>query len=148
MAEIRILHVDDNPKIIQVTQLYFKHFGSNFKLTPAFSAEQGLELLERESFDVIIADYKMSEMDGIEFLEELRRRGDDTPFIILTGKGDEEVAMEALNKGANRYLKKEGPPSVLFNTLRQYIEELVEERKKERENHQKKPEAYREPSVT
>jgi len=65
MAEIKILHVDDNPRIIQVTQLYFKHFGSNFKLTPAFSTAQGLELLERESFDVIIADYKMPEMNGI-----------------------------------------------------------------------------------
>jgi len=131
---IRILHVEDERGALEITNLFLKRRGyNNFKITQALSAEQGLKKLEEENFDVVISDYKMPGMNGLEFLEELRRRGNDIPFIIFTGKGEERVAMEALNKGANRYIRKEGNPTVLFDTLGQYILEIVEERAKEEE---------------
>jgi len=105
----------------------------NFDITNVRSAEQGLEILRKENFDVVVSDYKMPGMNGIEFLEKLRRGGNGIPFIIFTGKGEERVAMEALNKGANRYITKNGAPAVLFDTLARYIQEVVEEKEREEE---------------
>jgi len=131
---IRILHVEDEKGALEITKLFLKRKGyNNFKITPVLSAEQTLEKLKYESFDILLSDYKMPGMNGLEFLEELRKNGNDIPFIIFTGKGEEKVAMEAINKGANRYIKKEGSPNVLFDTLGQYILEVAEEKKKERE---------------
>lgn len=134
-APIRVLHVEDSVGDLELTRLFLKRKGyNNFKITPVLSAERALEMLERENFDVILSDYKMPGMNGLEFLEELRKKGNDIPFIIFTGKGEEKVAVEALNKGANRYINKDGSPAVSIEALAQHIQELVEERRKEKES--------------
>ena len=134
-SPIRVLHVEDSVGDLELTRLFLKRKGyNNFKITPVLSAEQGLEILERENFDIVVSDYKMPGMNGLEFLEELRKKGNDIPFIIFTGKGEEEVAMEALNKGANRYIDKDGSPAVSIEALAQHIRQVVEERRKEKES--------------
>jgi len=131
-AAIRILHVEDEKSALEITTLFLKRGGYNtFEIRQALSAEQALAMLDNELFDVVLSDYKMPGMNGLEFLEELRKRGNDIPFIIFTGKGEERVAIEALNKGANRFIKKEGSPNALFDTLGRYIQEVVEERHKD-----------------
>ena len=126
--------MEDDAMDAELTKLFMKRKGyDNFKFTTALSAEQGLEMLEKEKFDVVVSDYEMPGMNGIEFLEKLRREGNGIPFIIFTGKGEERVAMEALNKGANRYITKNGAPAVLFDTLARYIQEVVEEKEREEE---------------
>ncbi|MFZ2071985.1 MAG: response regulator [Halobacteriota archaeon] len=133
---IRVLHVEDEKGARDVTRLFLEKKGHNvYKITQALSAEQGLEKVENAEFDVIVSDYKMSGMDGLEFLKELRNRGNDTPFILFTGKGEEKVAIEALNKGANRYIKKQGRPDVLFDTLGRYIQEVLVERREAQEDY-------------
>jgi len=133
---IRVLHVEDELGAIKITRVYLEKAGyNNFEITPVLTAEQALEKLENEDFDVVISDYMMPGMDGLKFLEELRKKGNDIPFIIFTGRGEEGVAIEALNKGANRYIKKEGNPATLFRTLGQYIQEVIEEGKKGQEAH-------------
>ena len=90
--KIRVLYVDDEEGAIHVTNIFLKRMGyDNIEITPALSAKQGLELLNDYDFDVIISDYMMPEMSGIEFLEEVRRRGIKTPFIIFTGRGKSEL---------------------------------------------------------
>ena len=129
---VRILHVEDDVMDAKLTRLFLKRMGyDNFDITNVLSAEQGLKILRKENFDVVVSDYKMPGMNGIEFLEKLRREGNDIPFIIFTGKGEERVAMEALNKGANRYITKNSAPAVLFDTLARYIQEVVEEKANE-----------------
>ena len=129
---VRILHVEDDVMDAKLTRLFLKRMGyDNFDITNVRSAEQGLEILRKENFDVVVSDYKMPGMNGIEFLEKLRRRGNGIPFIIFTGKGEERVAIEALNKGANRYITKNGAPAVLFDRLARYIQEVVEEKARE-----------------
>ena len=59
-------------------------------------------------YDAIISDYQIPDMDGIEFLKKVRSSGNSIPFIIFTGKGREEVVIEALNAGADFYLQKGG----------------------------------------
>ncbi len=126
---IKILHVEDERGALEVTKFFLERKGQNdFEVHQALSAEQALEKLENGDFDIVISDYKMPGMNGLEFLDELRKRGNDIPFIIFTGKGEERVAIEALNRGANRYIKKEGSPDVLFDNLARHIRELVMKR--------------------
>lgn len=60
----------------------------------------------------------MPEIDGLEFLEIIREeKGMDIPFIMFTGKGREDVAMDALNLGADRYIQKGGNPKSQYGLL-------------------------------
>lgn len=93
------------------------------------SAQEALEILENKNFDIIVSDYQMPEMDGLEFLEIIRKEGkSDIPFIIFTGEGRKEVAMEAANLGVDQYLKKEGKAKELFERLSKSVIELIKER--------------------
>jgi DNA-binding response OmpR family regulator len=73
----------------------------------AQSALEALKILPEKSYDAIIVDYDMPEINGIEFLKILRQKGDTTPVILFTGVGNERRAIEAINYGANFFLKKD-----------------------------------------
>jgi len=74
----------------------------------------------------------MPEMDGIEFLKVVRARGDKTPFIIFTGKGREEVVIEALNSGVDFYIQKGGETKSQFAELAHKIRRAVQHRTDEK----------------
>jgi len=125
---IRVLHVDDEPADLEITRIFLKReWQEESEIVSMLSAEKALDKLENEHFDVIIADYLMRGMDGIEFLGEVRKseKHAQTPFILFTGKGGAGVAKEALNKGANRYISKAGNPASQCNDLSRAIRELV-----------------------
>ncbi|MHC1610399.1 MAG: response regulator [Candidatus Methanospirareceae archaeon] len=125
---IRVLHVDDEPADLEITRIFLGRIGKNeFEIVSVLSAEEALAELERDDFDAIIADYQMPGMDGIEFLEVVRKSGRyaDTPFILFTGKGGVEVAAEALKKGADRCITKNGNPATQCGELARSIQELV-----------------------
>jgi DNA-binding NtrC family response regulator len=63
----------------------------------ALSAKEALEVIAQKTFEVIVVDYDMPDINGIEFLKILRKNGDLTPVIIFTGVGGEYTAIEALN---------------------------------------------------
>ena len=125
---IRVLHVDDEPSDLEITRILLRREGKgDFEISSVLSAKEALERLESEHFDAIIADYKMPKMDGIEFLEEVRKSGKNSqiPFILFTGKGREEVAKEASKKGADRYIPKAGVTAAQCNELAHALRELV-----------------------
>jgi len=133
---IRVLHVDDEPTDLEITRVFLRKGGKDdFEISSALSAEEALEKLESEDFDVVISDYKMPRMDGIEFLEAVRksRKHAHIPFILFTGKGGAEVAKEALNKGADRYYSKAGNPATQCNELARAIRELAKGKMAEEE---------------
>jgi tetratricopeptide (TPR) repeat protein len=70
------------------------------------SAKEALQLLMNNTFDAMVVDYDLPEINGIEFLKIIRAKGDTTPVIIFTGVGREYAAIEALNNGADFFLKK------------------------------------------
>lgn len=131
---IKILHIDDEPMDLEITRVFLKRVAKEkFEIESVLSPEEALDKLKSEQFDVVISDYKMPRMNGIELLEVLRKSENPTdhlPFILFTGRGGVEVAEDALNRGADRYLTKYGNPSVLFNGLAHMIQELVKENQK------------------
>ncbi|MDD1663685.1 MAG: response regulator, partial [Methanomicrobiales archaeon] len=116
MAVISLLLVDDEDELLSVARHFIGRAGE-IELTTSTSSPGALEMHRNHPFDAIIFDLKMPDMDGIEFLRRLRESDDTTPFIILTGKGGEQAAMEALNGGADFYLPKGGDPEALFAEL-------------------------------
>ncbi len=117
---ISVLHVDDEPTLMDVAKLFLER-DSSIRVTTITSVEAAIAALESTTFDAIISDYEMPELDGIQFLKIIRGRGDDTPFIIFTGRGREQAVIEALNSGADFYLQKGGDPKSQFAELKNMV---------------------------
>ena len=100
-----ILYVDDEAVLRDSTKLYLEITG-DLSVKTAESEKEALALIGTQQYDAIVSDYQMPEMDGIALLTAIRSKGDETPFILFTGKGREEVAIQALNAGADYYLQK------------------------------------------
>jgi PAS domain S-box-containing protein len=128
----RILVVDDEPALLELTRIYLERSGDlRVETTP--SPLQALDLLAATPYDAVVADYEMPEMNGITLLKEVRKQGMETPFIIFSGRGREEVVIEAINNGADFYLQKGGNPSAQFAELRNMILQGIRRRQAETE---------------
>jgi len=129
-APIRVLHVDDEAGFLKVAKQILEMQGA-FQVETASSVEEAIKKMKRKRFDVVVSDYQMPEKDGLEFLKELRDSGYKIPFILFTGKGREEVAIEALNFGADQYINKIGKPETVYFELSHAIRKAVERKKAE-----------------
>ncbi|HVP15960.1 MAG TPA: PAS domain S-box protein [candidate division Zixibacteria bacterium] len=127
---IRVLHVDDEPSILKIAKQCLELQGP-FQVDTASSVEEAFEKMKEETYDAVVSDYLMPGKDGLEFLKELRQSGHTVPFLIFTGKGREEVAIKALNLGADQYLNKTGDPETVYCELGYAIRRTVERRKAE-----------------
>ncbi len=112
---IRVLHVDDNDDFLIISKRFLERQGS-FQIETASSVKEALQKIKQKKYDVIISDYQMPEMNGLDLLKELRAGENDVPFILFTGEGKEEIAIEALNFGAYRYFNKNGTPEIVYGT--------------------------------
>ena len=121
---VRILHVDDDISTLEISKEILES-ENNFKVTTATSVDQALRIMEKNVFDVIVSDYEMPQKTGLDFLENLRAVGITTPFILFTGKGREEVAVKALNLGADGYINKHGNPETVYGELSHHIRQLA-----------------------
>jgi CheY-like chemotaxis protein len=122
---LSVLLIDDEPALLEVLKPFIERSGE-MSVHTAQSALEALKILPEKSFDAIIVDYDMPEINGIEFLKILRSKGDTTPVIIFTGVGHERTAIEAINYGANFFLKKDEDPQVQFHELSTMIKTAVE----------------------
>jgi PAS domain S-box-containing protein len=130
MSMIRVLYVDDEPDLLDVGKLFIEQF-KDISVDTAISAHQALDRLQQATFDAIVSDYMMPEMDGIALLKNIRHINRTIPFILFTGKGREEVVIEALNSGADFYLQKGGLPRVQYTELVHKIRQAVQRRRAE-----------------
>lgn len=120
---MKILAVDDDDPLLEQTKLYLEKKGWSVDTT--HSAERAMEMVEEKVYDAVISDYQMPEMSGLDFLRIFRMDGHDIPFVIYTGKGPEEIAINALNLGANSYFQKGGDPGTTYDLMAQAIEKEV-----------------------
>ena len=101
----RVLLVDDDEEDFLVTRDLFSEMEeSEFSLDWVPSFEAGREKIESQEYDVYLLDYRLGARTGLELLEEARQKGCPAPMILLTGQGDHEVDLKAMEAGAADYL--------------------------------------------
>lgn len=100
----KILVIDDEKTTLKMFRLILDVYG--FEILTAECGEEGLEIFEREKPDIVLTDIKMPGMDGIEVLKEIKRRSPSTEVIVITGHGDMDLAIQALNLDAADFINK------------------------------------------
>ncbi|MFA4877659.1 MAG: PAS domain S-box protein [Methanoregula sp.] len=138
---ISLLYVDDEPDLLDLGKIFLEGNGT-FSVTRASSGEEGISLMAGQDFDAIVSDYQMPGMDGIDFLKKVRSSHENIPFILLTGRGREDVVIEATKNGADFYLQKGGVPRAEFAELAHTIMQAISRRKAESDLRESK-EKYR-----
>ncbi|MFW6197125.1 MAG: PAS domain-containing protein [Thermoplasmatota archaeon] len=132
---MNVLIVDDEESFLDQADLFLEKIKDDIDVTTYTYPRKALEELENSSIDVIVSDYQMPDIDGLEFLKKVRdEREIDIPFIMFTGKGREAVAMKALNNGADRYLQKGGDPKSQYEVLAKVVEQEFNHYKTKKRN--------------
>ena len=126
-----ILCVDDEAFLLDVCRLFLEST-DDFLVTTALSAEEAVKLISEVKYEAVVSDYEMPGMSGIDLLKEIRGQGIYIPFIIFTGKGREDVVIEALNNGADFYLQKGGEPKSQFAELASKIHHAIRQKNAEK----------------
>ena len=119
---IRILLIEDEEPIRRVLVRILSEEDAQYKITEAVDGKKGFHLLKKESFDLVLCDIKMSKMDGIEVLQKAKNSKINTPFIMLTGHGNVETAVEAMKLGAYDFISKPPDLNRLLTSVRHALE--------------------------
>ena len=109
MAEpLRLLVVDDAPEHARMVEEFIRSTDAwaNAAVRIAISYDEALHAFGEETFDIAFFDYLLGARDGLSLLREVRRKGVDTPIVVLTARGAEDVAVQAMKAGAADYLSK------------------------------------------
>ena len=122
---IRVLHVDDDPEFVEMAAAVLERADDRFVVETATRVDEGLTRLAEGDVDCVVSDYDMPGQNGIGFLEAVRERHGRLPFVLLTGKGSEDVASEAISAGVTDYLRK-GTGTERYELLANRIENAVE----------------------
>ncbi|MDP3653037.1 MAG: response regulator [Rhodoferax sp.] len=126
-----ILCVDDEPNILSALRRLFRSAG--FQVRTAVGGAAGLELLENETVDLVISDMRMPEMDGAEFLQQVRQRWPETVRLLLTGYSEVTSIIGAINRGEiYRYISKPWDDNDIVLIVKQALERKALEEEKKR----------------
>ena len=119
-----MLAIDDNPSDLEVLRRLVKRIPEwKVEFTTCTEAMDGLTLLERSPVDVVLVDYRLGAINGIQLLEVIRRTGFEGVIIVLTGQGDERLAAEAIRSGAADYMPK---ADLSVASLRRIVDNALE----------------------
>jgi len=152
--EIKILLIEDDPHIAGLVKYHLNSYRNySFNIDWVETVNKGIEKISsgNSDYDLIILDYYLPEINGIDGLKILRSRGIDTPVIMLSGSGESDVMIESLKLGAVDYYIKEdviGPllPVIIANAVEK--ENLKRQIEKDRGEQTQKIEAIQEIVIT
>lgn len=125
LSQVKVLIVDDMQAMLALTVSLLKNFG--FKsVDGARSAEDGYELFKQHNHDIVITDWLMEPMDGLELIKMIRR-GEDSPnkfvpIILMTGYSDKPRVMTARDQGTTEFLMKPYTVRDMYARITQIIE--------------------------
>ena len=118
----KILLIDDEPDIVRVLSMSLKADG--YEVIPAHSGIEGIEIFDKERPDIVLTDIKMPGMDGIEVLKKVKSIHPQSEVIIITGHGDIDNTIEALQYGASDFINKPVRDEALSIALKRAQEKL------------------------
>jgi PAS domain S-box-containing protein len=124
---LSVLVIDDEQDLLELVQHFLERFG-DMKVETSRSTKEALGFVNTKEYDAIVLDCFMPELTGIDFLKILRAKGDTTPIIIFTGVGRENSVIDAINYGADFFLKKGDDPKTQFRMLAHMIRQSIDRR--------------------
>lgn len=104
--QLKILIVDDDEVDRMAVRRFLRASEVEIQITEATNYQDAKELMFKNRFDCVLIDYRLPDQDGLTLLREIRQQGVKIPLIILTGHGDEEIAVDLMKAGASDYLNK------------------------------------------
>lgn len=129
--KLKILVIDDEEAILELAKKFLEGNYDILAVETTSSGKEALDLVEKKSYDAIVADYKLRQTDGLELLEKIRENGIGTLYYLFTGRGDEKTSQKALKLGANGYFTKTDDPKQGFSKMADVLIKSIEERKSE-----------------
>jgi DNA-binding NtrC family response regulator len=114
----RILIIEDELAIRNVLKNILLDENKKFIIHEASNGEEGIRMLSKNSYELIICDIKMPKLDGIEVLDHSVKNNLEIPFIMISGHGDLDTAVECIKKGAFDYISKPPDLNRLLTTIR------------------------------
>ena len=115
-----ILLVDDDKEVCKSLARMFERAG--YDISIAYDGREALDFLSSNPVDLVISDLRMPNIDGIELMEEIRRKKIDSPVIFLTSYGEVESYMDLMNMGAFEYLNKPVDVTEILDVAKRVLE--------------------------
>ncbi|MDB9421184.1 hybrid sensor histidine kinase/response regulator [Microcystis aeruginosa CS-563/04] len=106
LDQLKILIVDDEEADRRTVRRLLRTSGMETQITEAANSEEAKEKMSNNLFDCVFIDYLLPDQDGLTLVREIRQQGVKIPLIVLTGHGDEEIAVDMMKAGASDYLSK------------------------------------------
>jgi diguanylate cyclase len=129
-APVRVLLVEDNPGDARLVEILLSEAGPGFEVSHAVRLDEALEELDRAEFDVVLLDLSLPDSSGFETVERVRMAVPEMPVVVLSGRDDDEFALQALQGGAEDYLVKgSGDGDLIARSIRYAIERKKAEEK-------------------
>ena len=120
MSHFKILCVDDENNVLQALKRLFR--GESFTVYTALSGPEALSIIEQNQISLIISDYRMPQMTGVELLKKVKEISPKTIRVMLSGYADSDVTLDAINRGeVYRFITKPWDD----NNLKQVVKECV-----------------------
>ncbi|WP_375239573.1 sigma-54-dependent transcriptional regulator [Aurantibacter sp.] len=127
----KILVIEDEAAIRRVLVKILSEESNTYQVEQAEDGLAGAEIIKSEDFDLVLCDIKMPKMDGVEVLEAIKKVKPEIPFVMISGHGDLDTAVNTMRLGAFDYISKPPDLNRLLNTVRNALDrkELVVENK-------------------
>ena len=127
----KILIIEDEAAIRRVLSKILSEESDNYQVEDAEDGVQGYEKIKNNDYDLVLCDIKMPKMDGVELLEAVKKIKPEIPFVMISGHGDMETAINTMRLGAYDYISKPPDLNRLLNTVRNALDKkkLVVENK-------------------
>jgi len=121
----KILIIEDEAAIRRVLGKILSEENDTYKVEEAEDGQSGLEKIKNDDYDLVLCDIKMPKMDGVEVLEAVKKIKPEIPFVMISGHGDLETAINTMRLGAFDYISKPPDLNRLLNAVRNALDRKV-----------------------
>jgi len=121
LKKMKMLLIDDDEWIRDSLCIYFESRGCNLKVLE--TAEEGVEALKKQAYDIIITDYRLPGMDGLEFLRRIQDSHPQAMKILITAYRSEDVLSKAIRIGIHDFIDKPFTAKTIEDSLSRFLQE-------------------------